>query len=685
MMNRFIAFLSAAILSFIVLYSCSEEEQQPSVVKVDSISIEQGDMTLTEGESVNLSAVVLPEDASDKTITWTSSDEATVIISSNGKAAGIAIGTVAVTAKAGEKSDFITITVVARPIPVTGISLDKPSLTIKVGEFEMLTPIITPENATNKNVLWTSSNDEVATVENGKVVGVMPGSAIIAATTEDGAKMAECLVTVKSNLATSVTVGVERITAICAKINGEANLESTTSSDLTMGIMWSTNSGVLPSNSTKIEATDIHAREETTGSYYYSVNIDNLDPATTYYFHSYVTQNGQDAYGETKEFKTKDIGSLIETDEASDIEATKATLNAKLDLTDVLYEDLLYGFYWGTSESSQENFISGLNVSDTAYLASLTELSHKTQYWYKAGVTIDSRTFHGEVKTLTTGVIKVESVSLNTTDCVLNEIGATLTLKAKVLPADATDKNLEWTSDNPKIATVDKNGKITAVSAGSAIIKAEAIDGSGITSYCNVSVVNEIVDLGLSVKWRGWNLGASKPEKYGAYYSWGEIYSKSNYSWSTYAWGKSNIALTKYNTISSCGSVDNKTEFKDYDYEDDAARQKLGGKWRIPTNAEWAELMDKCTCTFTDNYDGTGVKGLIVTAKNGNSLFLPAAGYKTDNTLSGAGKYGCYWSSSLQVDNPVWAWLAVYNSSDGFSRGGTYRYYGHSIRPVCEK
>ena len=491
-MKKYILCLTALLLCA----ACSEDEKQPSVVKVDSISIEQGDLTLTEGESVNLSAVVLPEDATDKTITWTSSDEATVIISSNGKAAGIVVGTAVVTAKAGEKSDFITITVVARPIPVTGISLDKPSLTIKVGEFEMLTPIITPEDATNKNVSWTSSNDELATVENGKVVGVKTGSVIITATTEDGSKTAECPVTVKSNLPPSVTVGAEHITAICAILKGEANLGSTTSSDLTMGIMWSTNSGVLPSNSTKIEATEIHAREGTIGSYHYSVNIDNLDPATIYYFRSYVTQNGQDTYGETKEFKTQGIGSLIETTEVSDVEATKATLNAKLDLTEVLYGNMSYGFYWGASETSLDSFIEGTDLANNAYSALLTELSHKTQYWYRAGVTLDRRTFFGEAKTFTTAVVPVESVSLDKPEHTFHTIDSTLALTATVLPNDATDKRVEWSSDNEDVAIVDANGKVTAKSNGKATITVTTTDQRK-TATCEVSVAQWVTGLSL--------------------------------------------------------------------------------------------------------------------------------------------------------------------------------------------
>ena len=124
---------------------------------------------------MNLSAKVLPENAADKTVNWSSSDESVVMVSSNGKAMALSLGKAIITAKSGDKSDFISITVEAKVISVTGVSLDKTQITIKVGESETLTPTITPEDATNKKVSWTSSNDNVATVEDGKVVGVQPG------------------------------------------------------------------------------------------------------------------------------------------------------------------------------------------------------------------------------------------------------------------------------------------------------------------------------------------------------------------------------------------------------------------------------------------------------------------------------------------------------------------------------
>lgn len=278
-----------------------------------------------------------------------------------------------------------------------------------------------------------------------------------------------------------------------------------------------------------------------------------------------------------------------------------------------------------------------------------------------------------------TVVISATSVSLDQTDLTLAP-GETATLNATVLPEDSTDK-VEWSSSDEAIATV-KDGEVTAVAEGDAMITAKAGDKS---ATCSVKVESKMkaVDLGLSVKWAACNLGAAKPEDYGDYYAWGETEPKENYSWSTYKWcNGSSSTLTKYNTESSYGTVDNKTVL---DQEDDVASVKLGGKWRMPTDAEWTELMTKCTWTWTTNYNGTGVSGRIVTAPNGNSIFLPAAGFRYDADLDYAGSAGYYWSSSLYLytGSPYRAWY-VYFFSGGVSRFHYDRYRGQSVRPVSE-
>ena len=192
----------------------------------------------------------------------------------------------------------------------------------------------------------------------------------------------------------------------------------------------------------------------------------------------------------------------------------------------------------------------------------------------------------------------------------------------------------------------------------------------------------EYVDLGLSVKWATCNVGASNPEEYGDYFAWGETEPKDYYFWSMYKWcNGSNNTLTKYNTSSSYGSVDNKTQLE---LSDDAARANWGGSWRMPTDAELTELREQCTWTWTTQNGVNGYK--VASKKSGYTnkfIFLPAAGCRFDSSLDYAGSRGYYWSSSLYTDYPYYAY-GLYFHSDSVYRYDNSRYYGRSVRPVCQ-
>ncbi|MGN0186812.1 MAG: hypothetical protein ACI392_03595 [Paludibacteraceae bacterium] len=221
---------------------------------------------------------------------------------------------------------------------------------------------------------------------------------------------------------------------------------------------------------------------------------------------------------------------------------------------------------------------------------------------------------------------------------------------------------------------------------------AALICGAWCATAQNTSDGHEYVDLGLpsGVRWATCNVGATAPEGYGNYYAWGETETKDYYYWDNYAMGSgsilSDVKLTKYCNDASCGQ-DNFTDTKTVlDPEDDAARANWGGKWRMPTDAEWTELRDNCEWAWTDNYNGTGVAGRIVTSKtNSNSIFLPAAGYRNaKTTLNLAGTNGEYWASSLETDYSKNAWeVSFYASAVG--RYSQYRCYGLSVRPVVDK
>lgn len=190
----------------------------------------------------------------------------------------------------------------------------------------------------------------------------------------------------------------------------------------------------------------------------------------------------------------------------------------------------------------------------------------------------------------------------------------------------------------------------------------------------------EWVDLGLpsGLLWATCNVGASSPEEYGNYYAWGETKTKSSYSWDTYAYGSGYFQLTKYNNNSYFGVVDSLTTLQP---EDDAATTNMGNGARTPTKEEWQELINCTLSTWTTLND---VYGLKVTAFNGNSLFLPAAGsYNRDGVDSMAvGMVAGYMSSSLFTDGPPYNWCVTSSSYTQLQLIYAHRYVGHPVRAV---
>ena len=188
-----------------------------------------------------------------------------------------------------------------------------------------------------------------------------------------------------------------------------------------------------------------------------------------------------------------------------------------------------------------------------------------------------------------------------------------------------------------------------------------------VESSANNQSIAEPIDLGLSVKWASWNIGASKPEEYGSYFSWGETSPKNNYAWSTYKYGN---PPSKYN------STDNK---KTLDSSDDAAVVLWGGKWRMPTNEEEKELYERCKWTYTKR---NGINGYQVSGPNGNSIFLPLAGlYDANSTLNSENSGGWYWSST-SLNNLYACGLYLLSSTVSYSISSHDKCDGHVIRPV---
>lgn len=188
----------------------------------------------------------------------------------------------------------------------------------------------------------------------------------------------------------------------------------------------------------------------------------------------------------------------------------------------------------------------------------------------------------------------------------------------------------------------------------------------------------EAVDLGLSVNWASLNVGANSPEEAGNYYAWGEIEPKNNYAWSTYKWSRgTSKTLTKYNYTSDYGDVDGLYELEP---DDDVAIQEWGNTWRLPTVDEVYELTEHCSWTWTvmNGVPGYKVESNI-SAYKGNSIFLPAKGYRQNTELECAGEEGIYWTSDVYGYSAYTMLL----EDDYFSYGVLSRDLGALVRPVC--
>ncbi len=195
---------------------------------------------------------------------------------------------------------------------------------------------------------------------------------------------------------------------------------------------------------------------------------------------------------------------------------------------------------------------------------------------------------------------------------------------------------------------------------------------------------HEYVDLGLpsGTLWATCNVGASKPEGYGNYYAWGETKTKTSntYDWSTYKYANGAYdKLTKYCNESNYGNNGFTDDLTALQSGDDPATANWGSGWRTPSKSQWDELLANTTNQWTTK---NGVKGRLFTSKkNGQSVFLPAAGTRWDSELYDAGSYGLYWSRSLDTGYPNNAWRLNFNS-DYCSMSYVSRSHGQSVRPV---
>ena len=660
--------------------------------EVSGVSLDKTEATINVGNTLTLNATVTPSTASNKNVIWSSSDTGVATVSSTGVVTGIGPGTATIAAMTVE-GGYTASCDVAVLQKVESIELDRTELEMFIGGTPItLAATVLPENSSDKSVTWTSSKSPIATVDSdGKVTAVSEGSTMITVRANDGSNVsATCMVTVKYNL--SLPASVEAV---------DLGLPS--------GLKWATcNVGA--------------SKPEEYGAYF---AWGETEPKTTYNWSTYKWCNGSSSsltkYNDNGSYGTVDNKTVLDPEDDAAHVNWGGTWRMP---TDAEWTELRENCTWTWISNYNGTGIAGIIITSnkTGYTDKSIFLSatgkrsdgrniaegHYADYWssslttgysstacsvdfYSGGVGRDYDYRHEGQSVRPVYYIPVESISLDMASLELNP-GKTKQLTATISPSNAYKNDVHWISSDKSVATVSENGLVTAVAPGAATITAYA--SSGVSAACTVVVAtiingHEYVDLGLpsGLKWATMNVGATKSEEYGDYFAWGETQPKDNYSWSAYSfwvsgdgsWDdvklKRNIELSKYVSDSNYGMVDNNTVL---DLEDDAAHVNWGGSWRMPTNEEWLELLAECTVRRTLLNGGIEVIG-----PNGNSIFLPAAGYRDFSSLSYAGSSGYYWSSSLISDLP----FIAYDFDTGSGNVGTNhssRYRGQSVRPVTE-
>lgn len=259
-------------------------------------------------------------------------------------------------------------------------------------------------------------------------------------------------------------------------------------------------------------------------------------------------------------------------------------------------------------------------------------------------------------------VIPVTNVILDQFSIELNK-GKSFKINATVIPENVTDASLVWTSSNEKVLKVEDNGNVIALTVGKATVTATSLYDSSKKASCEVNVIDaangyEYVDLALpsGILWATCNVGATTPSAYGNYYAWGETKTKDVYNTSNYIYP---------------GTVDV------LPLENDAAHVNWGGKWRMPTREEFQEIHDECTWIWTTLNGKYGYKA--VSKRNGNSIFLPAAGYSKSYQV---GTDGHYWSSTAHPSLVTQKFDFYFYEKGAYFPNWNPRERGQSVRAV---
>lgn len=424
---------------------------------VKGITLSISSKTLYVGDpSLDISATLTPANATDKSLEWSSSDPEVASIAP-GAALHAVIKplkpgktTITATTKDGGFTASCEVTVKRH---VSGVSLNKASLTLYVGETESLAATVAPEDASDKTVAWSSDNSAVASVSNGKVTANKPGTAVIKVVTNDLSKEAACTVTVKRH-AESVELSQKEIKLYLGENRSlTATVLPSDASD--KNVTWSSSNPNVATVSTagnvvsKSVGTTVITVKTADGGHQASCHVTVLEPVV---------------YATSLTITPQALNMNIGESASLTLQMLPSNANEKL--------------VW---ESDNESVARVVNGDITAVGVGVAKIMVK-------GKNVTSN----EVTVTVIDKFAVTGVKLNESEKSL-QVGDSFTLTATVLPEDARDKTVTWSSDKESVATV-KDGVVTAVSPGTAIIKVTAGAGA-FSATCSVTVEERIIEI----------------------------------------------------------------------------------------------------------------------------------------------------------------------------------------------
>ncbi len=668
-----------------IIISCGGESVNISVtqqaapfIPVTSITLSSTSLAMTEGDAVQLTATVKPDDATDKTVVWSSDAPEVAEVDQDGNVTALSEGTAKITATSGSVSSICTVTVAKMVIPVTSITLSSSSLAMTEGDAVQLTATVKPDDATDKTVVWSSDAPEVAEVDQeGNVTAKSVGKAII--TAKSGDVSATCSVDVSKLVisVSTITLSPASLTMIEGE-NASITVKITPENATDKTVVWS-------SDAPEVAEVDQEG---------------NVTALT--------------------------VGSAVITATCGELSAScKVTVDPRvIPLTSLSitkdYIELMVGdekplsIRYAPANATDKNFVWS---SDAPHIVEVDETTGRIKA-ISAGTAIITVRCSGLSSSCTVvvsePVIPVTKVIVEPSELEISK-GGKASLAVTLQPADATDKTVVWSSDAPEIAEVDQNGTVMAISEGSAVITAKSGEVSG-TCVVTVAAVaagdNYIdeygIDHGPGIKistfsygdiiWAPVNCGYHATDyKYGKIYQWGRKYGQ-GYKGSD---AEAPVIAKGGVTLEDGQDPDNANTFfegvgNDWLGESDDKLWNSGTEdapvktendpcpegWRVPTYNELTSLQSRQSSSWTTNDEGQQGYWFSDSKDPSQTFFLPAAGrIKSWGDPADRDSNGYYWSSK-----PYNNGAANMQSMSKYSVSGSsnYRYSGYSVRCVKE-